>query len=202
MLKWLRGQKDNLQTILIALLLAILIRTFVAEARYIPSASMEPTLQINDKLIVEKVSYRFRPPQPGEIVVFYPPDEPNKLPGEAVHQAFIKRVIGTPGDELAIHDGEVYVNQKPLAEPYIAAPPTYEWGPEQIPSGNFFVMGDNRNNSNDSHVWGFLPADRVIGRAWVRFWPVKRASLLATPTYSNSSPVTRSPVPTLEPEPI
>ncbi len=182
MLKRLRGQKDNIQTIVIALILAIFIRTFVAEARYIPSASMEPTLQINDRLIVEKVTYRFRSPQLGEIVVFYPPEDRPELEGASVHQAFIKRVIGTPGDELVVHDGLVYVNQHPLSEPYVAEPPIYEWGPQKVPAGNFFVMGDNRNNSNDSHMWGFLPADNIIGRAWLRFWPLDRLNLLISTT--------------------
>lgn len=164
---------ENLQILVIALLLALLIRTFVAEPRYIPSDSMIPTLQVGDRLIVEKISYRFRLPTTGEIVVFDPPKQ-LQIQGYAKDQAFIKRVIGLPGQLVKVQQGKVYLNNQPLAEDYVAEAPNYQWGPGIVPEGQLFVMGDNRNNSNDSHVWGFLPIQNVIGHAFFRFWPTPR----------------------------
>ena len=165
--------RDNLQIIAIALALALLIRAFVAEPRYIPSDSMFPTLEVGDRVVVEKISYLFRPPSPGEIIVFNPPIQ-LQIRGYDPDQAFIKRVIGTPGKTIAIQQGKVYLNDTPLAEDYIAEPPAYQMGTVQVPNEQLFVMGDNRNNSNDSHVWGFLPKHNVIGRACFRFWPFSR----------------------------
>ncbi|MBW4577003.1 MAG: signal peptidase I [Aphanothece sp. CMT-3BRIN-NPC111] len=169
---WRRGG-ENLQILFIALILALLIRTFVAEPRFIPSDSMLPTLQVGDRLVVEKVSYRFRMPTKGDIVVFDPPQQ-LQVQGYAKNQAFIKRVIGTPGQIVKIRNGKVYLNDTPLEEGYIAEPPDYDWGPAQVPKDDVFVMGDNRNNSNDSHVWGFLPKRNIIGHAFFRFWPLNR----------------------------
>lgn len=173
---WLRVwriQKENLQLILIALCLALLIRTFVAEPRYIPSDSMLPTLEKGDRLVVEKISDRFHPPTTGDIIVFEPPEKLQVL-GYAKDQAFIKRVIGEPGQIVAIANHQVYLNGEPLKENYIAEAPAYQLGAMQVPEGEFFVMGDNRNDSNDSHVWGFLPRKNIIGRARFRFWPLNR----------------------------
>lgn len=170
---WLRvwrSQKENLKTLLIALVLALLIRGVVAEPRFIPSISMEPTLAVGDRLVVEKLSYRFHPPRVGEIVVFHPPAVLQAV-GYGADQAFIKRVIAGPGQVVQVHNGQVYVDNQPLMEGYIAEAPHYELGPVQVPEHALFVMGDNRNNSNDSHVWGFLPEANVIGRATFRFWP-------------------------------
>lgn len=164
---------DNFQILFVALILALLIRLFVAEPRFIPSDSMVPTLEIGDRLVVEKVSYRFHPPQTGDIVVFDPPPQLQTL-GFAKDQAFIKRIIGQPGQIVQVKDGKVSVNNTPLIEPYIAAPPDYQMPPVQVPQGEFFVMGDNRPNSNDSHVWGFLPEQNIIGHAWFRFYPFNR----------------------------
>ncbi len=175
--RW-RAWWDNIQLLVVALILALLIRTFVAEPRFIPSDSMVPTLQVGDRLVIEKLSYHFHPPQTGDIVVFDPPPQLQLL-GYAKDQAFIKRVIGTPGQMVQIANGTVYVNQQPLREPYIAEPPEYNWGPQSVPEGAVFVMGDNRNNSNDSHVWGFLPQTNIIGRAWIRFWTPERIGILS-----------------------
>jgi signal peptidase I len=186
---------DNAMTLAWAVLLALGVRTFVAEPRYIPTSSMEPTLQIDDRLIIDKVSFLFRKPQRGEIVVFYPPESP-VVPDPS--KVYIKRVIGLPGDRLAIKGGKVYVNGKVLPENYIAEPANYELPSEQptvcppiclpslklvrennivsftVPDNHYWVMGDNRNNSADSHVWGFLPGDRLVGRALFRYWPLNR----------------------------
>lgn len=165
--------RENVQIIAIALFLALFIRAFVAEPRYIPSDSMLPTLQVGDRLVVEKISYHFHPPVKGDIVVFDPPQQ-LQVQGYAKNQAFIKRVIATPGQTIEIHNGKVYLNNQPLNENYIAEPANYQMGAVQVPEDQLFVMGDNRNNSNDSHVWGFLPKQNVIGHASYRFWPPSR----------------------------
>lgn len=173
---WLRlwrTQQENFQLVIVALCLALLIRVFIAEPRYIPSDSMLPTLQMGDRLVVEKISYRLRSPATKDIVVFEPPEKLQIL-GYAKDQAFIKRIIGEPGQTVSVARGKVYLDRQPLQEDYIATPPNYQWGPEQVPEGEFFVMGDNRNDSNDSHIWGFLPRKNIIGRAWFRFWPLSR----------------------------
>lgn len=165
--------KENAQILLIAVILAILIRIFVAEPRFIPSDSMVPTLQIGDRIVVEKLSYYGRLPQPGDIIVFDPPLLLQQQ-GYDKDQAFIKRVIAKAGQTVQVKNGKVYVNNVPLTEPYIQAPPEYTWGPVQVPADHYIVMGDNRNNSNDSHIWGFLPRQNIIGRAWLRFSPFGR----------------------------
>ncbi len=165
---WIEG----LQTIGLSVVLAMGIRTFVAEARYIPSGSMEPTLEINDRLVIEKISYHFNPPVRGDIVVFWPPE--SLFANGKRRDAFIKRVIGLPGDTVEITGGTVFVNGDPLDENYIKAEPDYIWGPETVPSDQYLVLGDNRNSSYDSHAWGFVPRENIIGRAVVRFWPPSR----------------------------
>jgi len=164
---WVEGFK----TIGLSVFLAIGIRSFVAEARYIPSGSMEPTLQINDRLIIDKISYNFRQPQRGDIVVFSPTEA---LKQQNFKDAFIKRVIGLPGETVEVKGGRVYVNDQALREQYIEEEPEYSYGPVTVPEDNYLVLGDNRNNSYDSHYWGFVPRDNIIGRAIVRFWPLDR----------------------------
>jgi len=164
---WVEGFK----TIGLSVFLAIGIRSFVAEARYIPSGSMEPTLQINDRLIIDKISYNFRQPQRGDIVVFSPTDA---LKQQNFKDAFIKRVIGLPGETVEVKGGRVYVNDQALREQYIEEAPEYSYGPVTVPEDNYLVLGDNRNNSYDSHYWGFVPREKIIGRAIVRFWPLNR----------------------------
>ncbi len=172
-----RVWQENLTLIAIALCLALVIRTFVAEPRYIPSDSMLPTLHIGDRLVVEKVSYFFHPPELEDIVVFQPPAE---LQHRGYHkdQAFIKRIIGKPGETVSISGGKVYLNGQPLQEDYIAEPPALPMEGRQVPTDEFFVMGDNRNDSNDSRYWGFLPRKNIIGRAVFRFWPLNRIGFM------------------------
>jgi signal peptidase I len=178
---WWRSQRDNIQVIVIALAIAVILRVFVAEPRYIPSGSMIPTLLVNDRIIVDKVSYLFNQPQRGEIIVFYPPESPAI---EDTSQPFIKRIIGLPGDRITIDNGKVFVNDRPLTEEYIAAPPKYKVQALTVPPHTYWVMGDNRNFSNDSHVWGFLPEQNIIGRASFRFWPFdRRFGWLTPPQY-------------------
>ncbi|HEY9877828.1 MAG TPA: signal peptidase I [Leptolyngbyaceae cyanobacterium] len=165
------GQQENLRILGIALAIALIVRFFIAEPRFIPSNSMEPTLNIGDRLIVEKVSYRLHPPHRGDIVVFNPPPQLTAL-GYDRRQAFIKRVIGEPGQTLQVNQGRVYVDGEALEETYIREAPNYQMLPITVPPGAVFVMGDNRNDSNDSHIWGVLPQSNIIGRATYRFWPL------------------------------
>ncbi|WP_069792090.1 signal peptidase I [Cyanobacterium sp. IPPAS B-1200] len=162
--------KENSLIILVGLILAIAIRIFIAEPRYIPSESMIPTLETGDRIVVEKVSYKFTPPHAQDIVVFTPPPQLQIL-GYDSSQAFIKRIIATAGDIVEVRNGQVYVNNIPQKEDYILEALNYTLKPITVPERSLFVMGDNRNNSNDSHLWGFLPQDYVIGKAIFRFYP-------------------------------
>jgi signal peptidase I len=160
---------ETIKTLAMAIVLSFGIRVFVAEARYIPSSSMEPTLQIDDKLIIEKMTYRFKEPQRGDIVVFSPTEE---LQNQGYKEDFIKRIIGLPDDKVKVTNGKVYINDKEIQEGYIMEDPDYDYGPTIVPEGKYLVLGDNRNNSLDSHYWGFVPKENLIGRAFVRFWPL------------------------------
>ncbi len=169
---------ETLETVVLAGGIAWFVHAFIAASFYIPSESMLPGLEINDRLLAEKLSYRFHPPRRGDIVVFDPPPKATALAGNAV----IKRVVGLPGETIAIHSGLVFIDGQPLTEPYTLAMPAYpepDWhalgmAGGRIPSDAVFVMGDNRNNSADSHVWGTLPIDHIIGHAVFRFWPIPR----------------------------
>ena len=212
--------KETVELLVVTLILLIIIRQGFIEARYIPSESMVPTLKVNDRLIVEKVSKNLRllgvkmPIQRGDILVFYPPPEGNKnkdlhydpisvfarwtgLPFLPQDDAYIKRVIGLPGDLIEIHPGKgVFINNMLLAEEYVNEKPKYNCtdlkdievyrrkgisGKIIVPKGNYFLMGDNRNRSQDSHVWGFLDGKRIIGKAAVIVW----RKLKDKPTFSN-----------------
>jgi len=153
-----------LESIVTALLLAFLLRLFVFDVVLVEGSSMHPTLESGDRLIVTKLSYKFKQPQRGDIVVFKNPDNPRVN--------YIKRVIGVEGDTVEI--GNVYVNGKALIEPYIAEPTMGDYPRTVVPEGTIFVMGDNRNFSRDSrnsHV-GFIPMQNIIGKAKIRIWPV------------------------------
>ena len=167
---WIEG----LQTVGLSIVLALGIRQFVAEARFIPSESMLPTLEIDDRLVIEKISYHFNPPQRGDIIVFRAPQEALEAAKSTTNDAYIKRVIGLPREEIEVRDGKVFVNGEVLEEDYIQSPPVYIWGPDIVPEDEYLVLGDNRNSSSDGHVWGFLERDNIIGRAVVRFWPLQR----------------------------
>jgi signal peptidase I len=169
--------REVVETVGLSVLLAFGIRTFVAEARYIPSGSMLPTLEINDRLFIDKVSYDFSDPNRGDIVVFHPPESVGQK------EAFIKRVIGLPGETVEVKDGQVFIDGEALEESYLEAPPDYRWGPETVPGNSYLLLGDNRNNSFDGHYWGFVSKDQIIGRAAVRFWPLDRVGLLRHPSY-------------------
>jgi len=177
---------ELLDSFLVALALVFLIiKPFVVQAFWIPSDSMLPTLRQNDRILVSKFIYRFREPRRGDVVVFQAPDRALAMSFGNNHDKkdFIKRVVGLPGDKLEVRHSTLYVNGKAVNEPYINAPPTYEFprDPEQtyeVPKGDLFVLGDNRPNSNDSHHWGPLPRKLLLGKAFVIFWPPGRWSLV------------------------
>jgi signal peptidase I len=154
-----------------SIFLAFSIRLFVAEARFIPAASMLPTLRIDDRLIIDKLSYRFKSPQRGDLIVFNPT---KALVEQNFKDAFIKRIIGVPGDTIAIQNGKLLLNGKVTPESYVLEKANYTYGPAIVPPGEYFVLGDNRNNSYDSHYWGFVPRAKIVGQATKRFWPPNR----------------------------
>ncbi len=170
-----RAVKDIIQVVVWALVLTIVLRSYVVEARQIPSGSMQATLEIGDRLLVDKIVFKFSHLHCRDIVVFAPP--PAARAG-GVKNDLIKRIIGLPGDTIQVSAGKVLRNGLPLAEPYLAQKPNYSFGPVTVPADSVFVMGDNRNNSFDSHIWGFLPVDNIKGRAFFRFWPLTRIGLI------------------------
>ncbi len=180
---------ELLRTIGLSIVLALGIRTFVAEARWIPTGSMEPTLHGTpnqweaDKIIVDKLSYNFTKPQRGDIVVFSPT---KNLQSEEYEDAFIKRIIGLPGEKVELKQGKVFINNKPLREnKYLSTSqvtsvevcasgqqPPFLAQSQTIPPGSYLVLGDNRGSSYDSRCWGVVPRGNIIGRAILRFWPL------------------------------
>ncbi|MBW4664617.1 MAG: signal peptidase I [Chroococcus sp. CMT-3BRIN-NPC107] len=170
--------QEGLKTVGLTLCLAFGVRIAAAQCYLIPSGSMEPTLEVNDRLIVDKISYNFTSPHRGDVVVFTPPQI--IVEKEKSTEPFIKRVIGLPGEQIEIKGGRVYVNNQPLLENYIADTPNYNWGPQIVPRNSYLVLGDNRNKSYDGHVWGFLERDRLIGKVVMRFWPPERFSNFAS----------------------
>ncbi len=169
--------------IVITLLLFLLLRNLVVQARYIPSASMHPGLLEGDRLLVEVVTKNFGWVERGNILVFYRPGDPSPtlsqllLSSFGIHDdhAMIKRVIGMPGDVIEVIPNEgVLVNGVMASEPFTAEAAREHFGPVTVPEGHLFMMGDNRNQSSDSRIWGFLPISNVIGRALVRFYPFDR----------------------------
>ena len=163
---------------LVWLALALLLRWAVVEPRWIPSGSMLPTLELQDRVLVEKVRPKLGQSLPlGTIVVFHPP-EALLAAGYDAKAALIKRVVGRSGDVIEVNGGQLYRNGEAAAEPWLAEPMLYHFGPVTVPVGNLLVLGDNRNASLDSHLWGPLPSQEVIGTALVRYWPLNRIGLL------------------------
>ena len=181
--------------IVIAFAAALLIKTFLLQAFYIPSASMEPTLRSGDRVLVEKVGYLFGNPGRGDVVVFerevgiLPPEDGSFIEdiGDGIRglfgfptegsQDFIKRVMAVEGDTIEARDGVIYVNGEAVDEPYLPeGTTTTDFPPYPVPEGEIFVMGDNRGNSDDSRGFGGLPVDDVIGRAFVVIWPPSEMS--------------------------
>lgn len=167
--------QEYVEAIVIAVALALFIMTFIARSFVVEGHSMVPTLQDGERLLVDELTYRFRAPQRGEIVVLRFPANPRVR--------FIKRIIGIPGDNIFVHAGRVILNGKPLDENYIAEPILGEFGPYVVPPGSYFVMGDNRNRSEDSRYpqVGYVPKRLLIGRAIIRYWPLTAIGVVKKP---------------------
>jgi signal peptidase I len=159
------------KTLISAAVYATLIVTFAFQVARVEGQSMAPTLADQDRLIVNKLAYRFGAPHVGDIVMLYYPLNPDK--------SFVKRVIAEEGDQVRIVEGRVYRNEVPLDDDYVPAEfrSHEDWGPEVIPDGYYFVMGDHRNNSSDSRHWGMVPKKYIIGKVQLRWWPLPKARL-------------------------
>ena len=176
---WKRFIIDITETIVLALVLTFAINQISARVR-VENVSMQPTLYQDEFLLVSKLAYIKNQPRTGDIIIFHAPASPG--------EDFIKRVIGAPGDLVLIKDGQVIVNNIQLIEDYIADVPYYngEW---EVPPDKVFVLGDNRNLSSDSHDWGFVPIQNVIGKAILIYWPLSEATLL-----QHTNTVTAAPI--------
>ncbi|MGI6424481.1 MAG: signal peptidase I [Tepidanaerobacteraceae bacterium] len=161
-----------IKAILFALILALFIRGFIFEPMIVPTGSMIPTIENNDRLLVNKFIYRFQSPDYNDIVVFKFPDDPK--------QNFVKRLIGKGGDIIEIKGNTLYRNDEVISEPYLNEVMYNDFGPFKVPEGHYFMMGDNRNNSKDSRFWEnkYVPEDLVVGKATHRIWPIDRIGRL------------------------
>lgn len=159
---------ELLQTLILAALLYFAIDAVFARVRVL-NISMQPTLYEGNIVLVNKLAYKLGNMKTGDVVIFHDPNNPN--------EDFIKRLIGRPGDLVMVENGEVFVNNSRLDEPYIAAEPAYagEW---EVPQDSIFVLGDNRNQSSDSHSWGFVPLSDVVGKALVVYWPLDEIKIV------------------------
>jgi len=155
--------RDTITTILTAVVIFFLMQATI-QVSIINGSSMEPDIHDGQRILINKAIYFFDEPERGEIVVFQPPENRADAP-------FIKRIIGLPGETVAITDGQVLINGSPLHEPYIKEPPDYEIDDITVPADSYFVLGDNRNRSNDSHSGWTVPRYEIIGKAWVSIWP-------------------------------
>ena len=180
---------EIVETLVLTLLIFWVIQSFVAQPFRVQQVSMERTLEPDQYVLVDKLTPRFDAYKRGDIVVFDPPESwPEAVPG----QPYIKRVIGVGGDTIELRDGAVYVNGTKLTEPYVfknddgSLQPTDPLdGTERwlVPDGDLFLLGDHRGNSTDSRAGGPVPVGRVIGRAWLRYWPIDTLQVLVTPTH-------------------
>jgi len=173
---WRTAIVETLDASIFAALLSLVIITFVVQAFFIPSGSMEPTLEIGDRILVGKFTYRIGTIHRGDVIVFHYPLNPGK--------DFVKRVVALGGETVELRDGVVLINGAPVREPYPTALAggdracTSNYGPQKIPENELFVLGDNRCNSEDSRFFGFVPEQNVIGKALVIYWPPTRIGLV------------------------
>lgn len=190
--------REVLETLVLAAAIFMLVQATVQTSR-VELTSMEPNLHPGQRLLINKAVYfsvsggllsklpfmkhiygkfyAFHPPRQGEIIIFRPPVDPKR--------DYVKRVIATPGETVEIKDSKVFVNGVALKEPYIKDPPRYIMAPVVVPSNSYFVLGDNRNYSSDSHIWGTVPAQNIVGKAWLTYWPA--ASWGLAPNYPLSA---------------
>jgi signal peptidase I len=182
--------------LLVAFLIAFSVKSLVAQAFFIPSESMVPTLEVGDRVLVSRLSYRLHEPRRGDVVVFSSPfengdDDDDSLPVRVLHgilesvglrhpstEDFIKRVIALPGETVEGRGGRIHIDGRPLDEPYLAETQIEDFEPKKVPEGTLWVMGDNRNHSSDSRLFGPIDEDTIVGRAILRIWPVTRLGFL------------------------
>ncbi len=164
--------RETIETVLWAVVLALILRTFVIQAFWIPSGSMIPTLEIGDRVLVLKFWYHLPNggPKRGDITVFKYPVDPRR--------DFVKRVVGLPGDTVEMRNGTVFVNDRELFEPYVKNTDSYNMAPVKVPDKHFFCLGDNRPNSQDGRFWGFVPENFMRGPAVFRYWPLSRIGFI------------------------
>jgi signal peptidase I len=173
---WRSSIVETLDASIFAAVLSLLIITFVVQAFFIPSGSMEPTLAIGDRILVSKFTYRFGPVRRGDVIVFHYPLNPSK--------DFVKRVVALGGETVELRDGVVLINASPISELYPTALAsgdracTSNYGPQKVAVGQIFVLGDNRCNSDDSRFFGFVPDENVIGKALLVYWPLPRIGVV------------------------
>ncbi len=160
--------------VVLALVVALVIKTFLFQAFFVPSGSMEPTLKVHDRVLVNKLSYEMHDVHRGDIIVFTPP--PGSEPGYA---HLVKRVIGLPGETVSASGGHVFIDGKQLSEPYLPKGTyTSDFAPVKIAPDHYWMMGDNRGDSSDSRVWGTIAKNAIVGRVFVRIWPFSRLGFL------------------------
>ena len=184
---------EAVETLVLTLIIFLVIQNFVAQPYQVEQMSMENTMLPGQYVLVDKLTPHFEAYKRGDIVVFIPPGgDPGSVP-------FIKRVIGLPGDTVDLQNGHVIINGQPISEPYVYPGQTTEPLSGQdhwvVPPGDLFVLGDHREESSDSRVFGPVPIKNVIGRAWLRYWPLDTFEVIAVPTYPNLSPVSAPSAP-------
>lgn len=181
-----KGKKGDWTSLILWIALALILRWQVVEPRWIPSGSMLPTLEIQDRILIEKVRPRIsrlnhKHLEVENVVVFHPPKQLVEA-GYEENSALIKRVVGVPGDKIEVKRGKLIRNGKGIKESWLIVPMNYEMEPITIPNNYLWVLGDNRNNSLDSHLWGLLPEEKVIGTAIWRYWPLNKFGPIRFPT--------------------
>src|SRR3989304_2624172 len=174
--------REILITLVIAIVIFLLLKTTI-QSSVVIGPSMEPGLNNNQRLVISKVSYVFGQPQRGDVIILHAPN--------SWQTEYIKRIIAIPGDTVEIKNGTVYVNGIELYEPYIADPPYYTFPKEEMAPNSYFVLGDNRNNSNDSHNGWTISRQSIVGKAWISIWPPSKWGL--APNYPLQEQVTASP---------
>ncbi len=165
-LAWIRSS-------LPAVAFVVAFRIGVVDAYHVPTGSMRPTIREGDRFLGAKFAYWFAEPERGEIVVFSPPDPSRVWVGEDTAR-LVKRIVAVEGDVVSVAGGTLFVNGAPIAEPYVEVPADYELPARRVPAEHVFVLGDNRNDSADGHLWGFLPERRIQARIFARYWPPMR----------------------------
>lgn len=167
--KYKRVFRELVETALMTAVVFIFLITFVVQGFKVYGSCMQPNLYTGERLLGNKFIYRFEEPTRGDIIVFRYPPNPRKV--------FVKRIIALPEETIEIRSGKVYVNGSTLAEPYLTNTPHGDFPPQKVPRGCVFVLGDNRDASNDSRSWGNLPMKNIQAKAWLRYWPVSRVAV-------------------------